>query len=135
MVRTGDQAVERVSRHIAPCHTISNHYPPPPASAAAPGALGQGLAYRLTADIGVPDFGLELHDWRPERVFRGYFDVNFIGSTLVGSTWGSSEGSPQVGEVVPTSHRFSCNLRVGIRMDICDLLCNTARTVRSHGDK
>lgn len=60
------------------------------------------MAYRLTADIGMPDLGLELHDRRAEWVFIGYPDVDKISAILVGSTRRTFEGTPDMSEVVPT---------------------------------
>lgn len=43
MVRTGDQAVDRVSRQMAPCHTISDHSLP-----RVPRIIGHRATLRLT---------------------------------------------------------------------------------------
>jgi hypothetical protein len=86
----------------------------------------------LTADIRMPDFGLKFHDWRPERVFRGDANVDKIGTALVGSPRRTTERSSQMGKVVITTHSLRSHLGVGIGMDVRNLLCNAAGSVRRH---
>lgn len=89
--------------------------------------------YRLTADIWMPDLGLELHDRRTERVFIGYLNVHKICTVFVGRAWGAFEGTPEMSEVVTTSQWISRDLRMRIRVDVCDFFRDTAVAIGSHG--
>lgn len=65
IVRTGDHADDSVSRQIAPYSSNKQLDRPLPLYVYH---MLQGATHRLTADIGVPDLGLELHHRWLERV-------------------------------------------------------------------
>jgi hypothetical protein len=94
MVRTGDQAEERVSRQIAPYAKRFVSLAPKQRHLSA--LWGLGCTYRLTADIRVPDFGVKLHNRRPKWIFVWDFDVYDEVATFIGRAWGTSELSLQV---------------------------------------
>lgn len=86
----------------------------------------------MAADIGMPDFGLEFHDWGPERVIGGNFDIDIISATLVRSTRGPWKRATQVCYILLFIHRHSCNLGLGIGMDVGNFLANSAHSITRH---
>lgn len=92
------------------------------------------MTHSLATDIRMPDFGYKFHHRRAERVFGGYLDINIIGSFLVGSSGRPSKGASQMCQIISAPNRISQDLRVLVCMDICELLGDTAGTVRCHGE-
>ena len=74
IVRTGDHAVDKVSRQMAPCkkHLVRRNT-----------WTGERSNYRLTADIWVPDLCLELHHGGLERVIARYPNIDLVDSPFV----------------------------------------------------
>lgn len=80
IVRTGDQALESVSRQIAPYIGYQNP------------VLLKCISWkstdRLAADIWMPHFGFKLHGRWSERVVGGDFDIDVVGATFIrGARW------------------------------------------------
>jgi hypothetical protein len=75
IVRTGDQAVPRVSRQIAPYNMLTIRI------------SVTGDTYSLTADIWMPQLCLEKHLRRPKGVFLRNFDVYYICTAFIGRIW------------------------------------------------
>lgn len=97
MVRTGDQAVERVSRQMAP-------YKPNNQRLHNEAVMDNDRIYRLAADIWMPDFSVELHDWRPKRVIAWNFDIDCIHPPFIWCAGWSLEGALEMCKVVPISY-------------------------------
>ena len=76
MVRTGDQPVVRVSRHIAPCMISLGWI-----------VVELSRTYCLARDVWMPYLCGEFHDRGLEWVFIGDFDVDFIGAAFVWCSW------------------------------------------------
>lgn len=75
MVRTGDQAVPRVSRQMAPWNMLEGIN------------LTDSDTCRLTADIRVPQLCLEEHLRRSKWIFLGNLDVYNIGTAFIWRIW------------------------------------------------
>ena len=104
MVRTGDQPVERVSRHMAPflrqrkaCHKPRR-------------------THGLTADIRMPDLGSKLHDRRSKRIFAWNVYINIILSPLVRRSWRTTKRASQFRYVA--ANRFCLYLGLCVRMEV-----------------
>lgn len=130
IVKTGDQAEDRVSRQMAPLRGQRD------SRSVTGGPLQHGRttpgAYRLTADVGMPDFGVEFHYWRPEGVFARYPDVDGVCAALVRGAWGPFEGTLQVREVVPAADRVGVDVRCGVGMYVGDFLRDSTGSVGGH---
>lgn len=87
MVKTGDQAVLKVSRQIAPYFSKSTF----------PSLVLKLITYSLTADIWMPELSCELHYWWTERIFIWDFDVDNISTSFIGCVWWTHKGSLKVG--------------------------------------
>jgi hypothetical protein len=81
MVNTGDQAVPRVSRQIAPWAEDCQWW----AQKNRGGNIYyiSGWTYSLTADVGVPDFGIELHGGGAKRIVGVNLDVDDVGASFI----------------------------------------------------
>ena len=90
------------------------------------------VTHRLTADIGMPDLGLEFHNWWFERVLCRDRDVDIIVPTFVRSPWRTWERATQMGDILVITHGVCRNLRAAIRMDISQLFRNPTRSIGSH---
>jgi len=95
IVRTGDQAEESVSRHIAPYgrETVSIKW-----------VASESSTYSLTANIWMPHLRVEFHDWRPEGVISGYLDIDNVIPSLIWCAWWTFEGAFQVCQVISVPH-------------------------------
>lgn len=69
---------------------------------------------RLTANVGMPHFGVELHDRGPKWIVIRDADIDFIGTSLVRGAGWSSKGALEVGDVISTTDRFRLDLRLGV---------------------
>lgn len=58
------------------------------------------LTYCLAADVGMPYFCIELHDWGPERVVVGYLDVDRIRAPLIRCTRRTLEGALEMRQII-----------------------------------
>jgi len=98
MVRTGDQADDRVSRQIAPY------------------THGQGAGkdmktltcdtYCLAADVRMPHLGVELHYRRSERILAWYSNIDLVYATFVGRPWRTLERTFEVHQTIATIGRL-----------------------------
>jgi hypothetical protein len=119
MVRTGDQAVPRVSRQMAPCCLLVSVW------------KAWRSTHSLTADIGMPELGLEEHLRRLEWIFLRNFDVYHICTSLIWGIWGTWESSDQMSDI--RSFRWLCiYLRLDICLDVLQLLVHSSYAVGSH---
>lgn len=125
IVSTGDQAVLRVSRQIAPCF---------PALLMWMGSFrGRGTTYGLTADVGMPNFGIELHNRRAEGVFGWDLHVNDIAPPFVRRARRTKDASLEVCQVIATLGRLGRYIRVGnIDTHVAQLFGNTAHSAGRH---
>jgi hypothetical protein len=134
IVRTGDQADERVSRQIAPYEMkISTQAPPLPVLSRETHAEAKA-AYSYTADIRVPQFGVELHDRRSKGVFVGYSDVYVVFPTFIGCVWWPHEAAAKMSQVV-VSNGLYFNMAVRITVHVGDFLGDPASPMGTHDDK
>ncbi len=123
IVRTGDHADDRVSKQIAPYAS--------PQSVTLEHYNHVACAYGLTADVGMPDLGLELHHGRPERVLCWYLYVNPVPSALIWSIWWAEKLAPKMRQVI-RNYRFDQYPGVRVVLDIGDFLGDTASATGAH---
>ena len=127
MVRTGDQAEERVSRQIAPWKRDSLAY-----VQWWKGWRGRGCStYRLAADIWVPDLGIELHYRGAEGVIIWYPDVDIICTTFIGRAGRALEGTLEVCEVGRTDGA-GFDIGEGVAVDIGYFFLDPASSAGRH---
>ena len=89
----------------------------------------------MTADIRVPDFGIEGHLGCFERIFRVQADVDDIGASFIGRSTRAFEGAFEVCEIIGAACWLHSDLGVRIRLEICELFGNTTVALASHGEK
>jgi hypothetical protein len=77
----------------------------------------------------MPDFGLEAHDWRSERVFARNLNVDSECAALVGCVWRTVELAAEVCEVVAVACGLDNDLGVLIVLDVGNLLCDAPGAV------
>ena len=87
----------------------------------------------MTADIRMPDLGLEFHGRRSEWIFSRYSDIDLVGATFIRGARRTRKRASEVGNVTVAANRFRRDLRAGICADIRDFLRDTAGPVGSHG--
>lgn len=92
------------------------------------------MPYRLAADVGMPDFGVEFHDWRLEWVVIWYSDVDGICASFIRGTGGAQEGSLEMGQVVAVTDQGCGDLGEVIALDIGDFFGDAAVAV-AHGEQ
>lgn len=80
----------------------------------------------------MPDFGLESHTRRPEWVFGGDSDIDMVGATLIRCAWRTRERATEMSDVSFIVHWLCKNLGLAVRVDIGELLCDTAGSIGSH---
>lgn len=78
----------RVSRQMAPWTRVSRWH-----------EFGEGRAYRLTADVGVPDLGVEAHLRGLERVVVGDHNIDHELAAGIWAVWWSGDGALEVEQV------------------------------------
>lgn len=132
IVRTGDHAVDSVSRQIAPYSKATLGPVLSSTSHAILRAPGIPVTHRLTADIGMPDLGLEFHNRWSERVFCRDLDIDIIATTFVWGPRRARERATQMGDILVITHGVCQNLRAAIRVDISQLFRNPTRSIGSH---
>ncbi len=66
---------------------------------------GDGRTYSLTADIWMPHFRVEFHDWWPKGVFIGYLDIDNVITSFIGCPWWTFEGALEVCQVISVARR------------------------------
>jgi hypothetical protein len=100
------------------------------------GLGGRGTTYGLTADVGMPDLGIELHNRRAEGVFCGDLDVDNIPPPFVRCTRRTKDAGLEVRQVITTLGRFGRDIRVGnIGAHIAQLFGNTAHSTGRHRER
>jgi len=87
----------------------------------------------LAANVRMPYFGIEFHDRRPKGVVSRYLDIDAVVPSLIWCAWWALEGTLEMCQVVPISHRISEYVGEIIRVNICNLLRNAASAAGSHG--
>ena len=90
------------------------------------------VTHRLAADIWMPDFGLESHKRWPEWVFGGDPDIDMVGATLIRCTWRTRKRATEISDVSLIAHWLCEDLGLAVRVDISELLCDTAGSIGSH---
>jgi len=89
-------------------------------------------AYRLTAHVRMPYFGVELHDWWPERVLARYPDVDRVCAALVRCPRGTFERALQMCEVVTASDRVCVDVRCGVGVYVGNFFRDSTGSVGRH---
>ena len=96
---------------------------------------GQPETHRHTADVGVPDPGIESHDGRLERVRVWDLNVDLEGAASVGSVGRAGKGALEMGQVGRV-YGLRKNARlVSVGMDVLQLLGNAPLSCRGHGGR
>ena len=88
--------------------------------------------YCLAADIRMPNSSLESDKRRPERVSGGDSDLDMVGATLIRRTWRARERATEISDVSLIAHWLCEDLGLAVRVDISELLCDTAGSIGSH---
>lgn len=125
MVRTGDQAEDRVSRQIAPYESHLS------VSFAAAGS--DDRAYSLAADIGMPHFGIEFHYWRSKWILSRYSNINGICAAFIRRPRRALERAFKMRQIFPIPQRTRGYVRKRIGVNIGNLFRNTTCTTGRHG--
>lgn len=84
-------------------------------------------------DVGMPDFGVELHDGRLEGVHVGDSNIDLEVTASVRGVGRAGEGALKVGEVGIVDGLGEDAGVVFIALDVGELLGNTALSCRRHG--
>ena len=86
----------------------------------------------MTADIRVPDLGVESHLGCFERIFGVQADVDDIGASFVRGSIRAFEGAFEVCEIIEAACWLHSDLGVRIRLEVCKLFGDTTVTLASH---
>ena len=89
-------------------------------------------AHGLTADIGMPDLGIELHYRRAKRVIIWYPHIHHICPSLIRCAWRTFECTFEVCEIGAVAYGAGLYVREVVVVDVCHLFCNAAGTACRH---
>ena len=81
----------------------------------------------------MPDLGVELHDWRLERVFIRNTDIDIVGASFIRGTRRPLKGTLEVRDVCPVAYRVGRNVGQFVGVNIGHLFRDSACTTRRHG--
>ena len=123
-VKTGDQALESVSRQMAPWrYTVSE-------DSLANTAVG--YAYCLAANVGMPHFRFKFHAGGTKGVVGRDGDLDIEGTTFIGSPRRTRKGSTQIRDIIMISDRFDFDLGMGIGLDVGKFFAHASHAISRH---
>lgn len=101
--------------------------------------VGAEWTYGDAGNVGMPDFGHELHVGWLEGILGGYLDVDEESASSVRSVWGPMEDALEMGEIIENIGAgrlvewLEYDAGVGVFLDVLNLLDEASVPVGRHG--